>query len=358
MKNVIISGTALASSGGLSILKQFIQFASTQSDVHFVFFVPEAISFNPHSNITYIKVARKNWLQRILWDTIFLQREIKKLKCAVDCVISLQNTSVNVSAKQLVYVHQSIPFSDLKTPFTKSGIKIWLYKKFYSFFIFLFSDKDTSYFVQTEWMRNAIIKKKNVNPRQVHVVKPELVMDGLNITGHRKEGDVMDILYPATPLFYKQHALFIDIVRTLKNKYGLDKINVHFTFTADMDPNLIERIKENHLVDNFVFHGVLSQKDLYALYNKVDLIVFPSLLETVGLPLLEAAYLGKPILVSDLPYAHEVLKDYDGAYFVNPDKGDEWAEVISKYNSGDIPSEYNSLNYDASAGWMVFRNFF
>jgi glycosyltransferase involved in cell wall biosynthesis len=40
-----------------------------------------------------------------------------------------------------------------------------------------------------------------------------------------------------------------------------------------------------------------------------DMLVFPSLCESFGLPLVEAISVNKPIVAADLPYAHEVAKD-------------------------------------------------
>lgn len=44
--------------------------------------------------------------------------------------------------------------------------------------------------------------------------------------------------------------------------------------------------------------------------------LFPSKLETFGLPLVEAASIGNPILVLNKPYAHNVLESCDGAKYL------------------------------------------
>ncbi len=61
----------------------------------------------------------------------------------------------------------------------------------------------------------------------------------------------------------------------------------------------------------------------YALANS-DLLVFPSLVESFGLPLVEAMANGCPIIAADLPYAHDVLADA-GIYF-NPYESNELAK--------------------------------
>ena len=66
------------------------------------------------------------------------------------------------------------------------------------------------------------------------------------------------------------------------------------------------------------------------MYKSCDALVFPSYIETYGLPLIEAASLGVPIIAADLPYAREVLEGYDGVTFVSHDDVSGWAEAISK----------------------------
>ncbi|WP_336219199.1 glycosyltransferase [Citrobacter amalonaticus] len=357
MKNVIVSATALASSGGLSILKQFLAFASTQIDITFYIFTPGNVELKIPKNVVRIEIPSKNWLQRIYWDVFGLRQAIKALNIEYSSVVSLQNTSVNVDGKQLVYIQQSIPFSDIDTPFTKIGIKIWLYKIFYSHFIFLFSSKVDTWLVQTEWMRQAVIKKKNISPHQIQVVKPKFRLDYVERIENSADKNLTNILYPATPFYYKNHRFFIDILKKIAPEH-LKEIRVHFTFKPEMDVDLIRYISSQGLIDNFVFHGVLSQQKLYELYSSVDFILFPSRLETVGLPLIEAAYLGKLILVSDLPYAHEALQDYEGAFFFSHEDENIWAEFIIKYRKGEVPEKYPPLTDISSDGWNVLENFF
>jgi glycosyltransferase involved in cell wall biosynthesis len=56
-------------------------------------------------------------------------------------------------------------------------------------------------------------------------------------------------------------------------------------------------------------------------YTLADLLIMPSLQETVGLPMLEAMNAGTPVLAADRPYAREICQD--AASFFDPtDAGD------------------------------------
>ena len=49
----------------------------------------------------------------------------------------------------------------------------------------------------------------------------------------------------------------------------------------------------------------MSKSRLFGYYEAADCLVFPSKVETWGLPITEFMETGKPMLLADLPYAHE-----------------------------------------------------
>ena len=55
--------------------------------------------------------------------------------------------------------------------------------------------------------------------------------------------------------------------------------------------------------------GVLSREACLAAYEEVDALFFPSLLESYGLPLVEAMELGLPVVCADRPYARWLCED-------------------------------------------------
>ena len=71
---------------------------------------------------------------------------------------------------------------------------------------------------------------------------------------------------------------------------------------------LYSEVKKKEL--NIEFVGLLDNDEIMKIYRQATL-VFPSYLETFGLPLLEAKMSNGVILCSDLPFAHEILDDYD-----------------------------------------------
>ena len=50
--------------------------------------------------------------------------------------------------------------------------------------------------------------------------------------------------------------------------------------------------------------------NLEKVYNQYDAIIFPSLIESLGLPIIEATKMKMPIIVSNLPYSREISSSY------------------------------------------------
>lgn len=76
--------------------------------------------------------------------------------------------------------------------------------------------------------------------------------------------------------------------------------------------------------------GALPPDDIADLYLAADLFVFPSTWETFGLAAVEAAMVGMPIVVADLPALREVLRADISApvAFVPPHDVDGWTAAI------------------------------
>lgn len=77
--------------------------------------------------------------------------------------------------------------------------------------------------------------------------------------------------------------------------------------------------------------GALSADDIADLYAAADLFVFPSTWETFGLAAVEAAMIGMPMVVSDLPVLREVLRagGAEPVTFVPPDDVEGWISAIA-----------------------------
>ena len=85
---------------------------------------------------------------------------------------------------------------------------------------------------------------------------------------------------------------------------------------AGYQGKLWKKVEEAGLAESIRFLGVFPQDDVPALFDACDAVFFPTLLETVGHGHNDALFFGRPLIASDLDFAHEICGD--AAYYVDP----------------------------------------
>lgn len=331
--NVIVNTSATRASGALTIYRQFIEHLSlyTRGD-RYIIFVDSSMPQPDIEGVEYIADDNHSWRHRIFWDYYGCQKWLKIRGIKADVIVSLQNSGIITHCRQVIYYHQPLPFYKKSWSFFKSTERgMALYKYLYPIIIGFTYNKNTDIVVQIPFIKKGFLKRFKATPDKVHVMFPDIE----NIEPTTAKPALVDknkihFLYPATYNPYKEHKTIVEALGLVKQKDAalLNNIRVHFTLSKSDAPDLMLQIKEKRLEDNFIFNGRIPHDDLLSLYKIADGLLFPSTIETLGLPLLEAAKFGLPILASDLPYAKEVLEGYDGANFIDATDYDAWARHI------------------------------
>lgn len=94
------------------------------------------------------------------------------------------------------------------------------------------------------------------------------------------------------------------------------------------DKITMDLVKAKKLEDSVVFAGVIPEETLPDYYRGAKALVFPSLYEGFGLPVLEAMACGTPVVTSNCTSLPEVAGT--AALMVQPDDTDEIAEAIRR----------------------------
>lgn len=103
--------------------------------------------------------------------------------------------------------------------------------------------------------------------------------------------------------------------------------SVKLLFTGKSTPPLMELIDHYQLRERVVFIGRVAESDLPGLYKGALALLFPSLYEGFGLPVIEAMACGCPVLTSNTTSLPEVAGE--AALLVDPTSVQEIAEGIS-----------------------------
>ncbi len=176
----------------------------------------------------------------------------------------------------------------------------------------------------TQYIKYLYVKQNNDNTDYYLVQTPHM-MQGLVELGLKKEAECMILPFYDTAKYHmgglpfserrKNEFVFISNPTPQKNYPGLldaweyllakgytPKLHVTIDDTA---PVFLERVKElNKKGADIVNHSYLDPRELY--FN-CPYLIFPSFMESFGLPLIEAAESGMKILASEMPYVHDVI---------------------------------------------------
>jgi glycosyltransferase involved in cell wall biosynthesis len=114
------------------------------------------------------------------------------------------------------------------------------------------------------------------------------------------------ILYPANHWLHKNHDVLLQALRWLKCELGLE---INAVFTGYDMPNgypLAQKAIEYGLEEQVHIVGYVTVEELAYLYVRARMLVFPSLFEGFGIPLVEAMAAGCPIVAAQATSLPEI----------------------------------------------------
>lgn len=329
------------SGGALSVLDDFYNEARSHEDknINWIFVISKP-KLKETDNIKVLRFPyiKKSWFHRQYFDTIVAPKLIKEY--SVDKIFSLQNVTIPFTKiNQILYVHQSLPFVDYKFSIKESGL-FWIYQNIIGKKIINSIKIANQVIVQTEWMKQACIEKSMINKEKVHVVPPIINIDNQNFFENKKES-LSTFFYPASAFIYKNHDLILQACKQLEKETYIN-YKVIFTLTGKENKDILKLYKEIEKQQLPIeFRGSMSKEHVFELYTK-SILIFPSYIETVGLPILEAKFHRSIIFASDCAFSHEILDEYDNSYFFDPFDANTLSNLMLKSLQGNI--QYKNQN--------------
>jgi glycosyltransferase involved in cell wall biosynthesis len=359
MQTIVVSATNLFLGGPLTVAREFLAALRlserfSRGDLRVIVFCHRRDDYSgiaAHPNLEWIELphARRNWLVRLYYEYVWFARWSRGRD--IDVWISLQDLTPNVHAKRrVVYCHNPAPFYE--------GPHRWLldprfevFRLLYGFFYRVNLAKNDFVIVQQQWMREEMARRYGRERAGTIVAHP--VTPGEKVP-KADEGSSSSpttrILYPVYPRTAKNHELLIAVMRELRDL----PVELTLTFTGNETryARMIHRMARG--LDNIHFTGFLTLAALEHEYARADALVFPSKLETWGLPLSEFRLYTKPVFAANLPYAREALGGYPHSVFFDPDSPAELARLLRRFHRGEsLPYETPPTHHEPpfAADW-------
>lgn len=331
-KTIVISGINMTSSGLSTILDDCLHHLSLinqNNSYKIIAFVPEKLCY---PNIEYIALpkSKKSWFLRLYYEYIFFYFFSKNKN--IDVWISLHDISPNVNAKhKITYFHNAIPFYKAQKLDWKYDLKIALFSKFY-FYLYQINSKKLSYIIVQQQFIKKLFEEKGF--KNILVAKP-IVKPIENFSTINLDAKKLKLIFPSEPKVFKNHIIVAEALNLLPIEIQ-NQIEIYFTFNSKTNTFSKYYCKKYKHLQSIKYLGWLSKNELYGYYQAVDALLFPSKLETWGLPISEIQQFEKPIVISNLEYAQESIGNYDKVVFFNPENAQELANIFIKMINNEI----------------------
>lgn len=319
---IVVNDIAASKGGAMTVLKDFYQCVRENDTENEWIFLLGDHYLEETENIrvlTFPQIKRSS-VKRLLFDFIQGKKVIASLK--PDVVFSLQNTvTFGLKVPQILYVHQPLPFQNVKkfSFWKRKECKLAVYQHIIGKAIIHSARKASKVIVQTDWMKEEVGKKCKLSEDKMVKVLPNV--PDIAACARKDLFDRRCFFYPTSELIYKNNACVFAACDKLEQRNI--EVNVEMT------------LPEKFSSGKVVCTGKLPYEKVLENYNKGTLI-FPSYIETFGYPLAEARAMGTIVLAADCPFSHELLDGYENAYFFNPFRAEELADLMQKVAEGII----------------------
>ncbi len=324
-----------AEGGAVSILREYYEQALVESGPEnewvYVLGIPE-FPCSEHVRILRFPWVKKSWLHRLWFDHCVAPRLVRTTR--PDRILSLQNVLVpHVSVPQDLYLHQPLPFVEKRFGLFSQPV-FWMYQNVLSHSIFRAVRKARRVTVQTRWMKEACVRLAGADPDRIEVVPPK----GLDANVGRfmfEPESFRTFFYPTSEKIYKNHTTLIEAVARMEP--GVQQtIRVCMTLRGGETPTLqklFDQVREENLPVEWI--GMIPHTEVMERYTR-SVLVFPSYIETFGLPLLEARRTGTPVIASDCAFSREILEGYGRAAFFAPEDPEALARLLADCATGRL----------------------
>lgn len=334
---------ASRSGGGLTVLRSLIDYARDVDTQHEWQFILSDQDVGPATERVHVVRAcpvYRGWPSRLRGELTVGRRAVTAF--SPDVVLSLHNTDTFARAGHplAVYVQQALPFQrDYRLSVTDPRERGLAWRQYLLRYPILHAvRKAVLTVVQTKWMAeelSAVVPGAQV--ASIGFGRPDHGDLGYGETVRENR-----FFYPAAPSSYKNHRTLLGAVEILRGR-GLEAPVALTTQPEDLG------VTEDR--GAYEFLGWISHAEVLRRYED-SILVFPSLVESLGLPLYEARDAGVWIVAADTAYAREALDGYPTVAWFTPTDPRSMADAMhDAWAASREPRERNAGPSEATDSW-------
>lgn len=272
---------------------------------------PKLIEDNP--DIRWLSwYPAKNQLFSLFSKTGFFHRAYKEFKIDIVQINGLRD---------LLPAYFARIFSSVKPKLivTSHNPGIWnqsRQKKRNAKFIDLFSDG----IITLSTKNYEEIRAQGVNAEKIRFIPNAFLGKSIDLARiNRNDGEVV-IFYPASVIPRKNQLALLKAVDQLKDKLST---SVYLAGDLDADKTYTRSLKDfcqsSGIEERIHFLGKIPHNEVLAYFDQCDLVVFPTKAEMMPRAVIEAMWLGKPVIASGVDGIRDLINDHKTGILIDPD---------------------------------------
>lgn len=350
-KVIVISAVNVTSGGALTVLRECVQ--AVQEGHADAFDVVVVVNSNelldiPGISTIQLSYPKKSWFLRLYAEWLEFYAISKRLD--VDIWLSLHDISPRVRAKtRAVYCHNPAPFHKLTTKEAFFEPTFALFNLFYGALYRINIRSNNFVIVQQNWLKKEFIKRFGPLPMVVAYPGNQSSQQTI-VTPDLRTKRVF--LFPSLPRVFKNMETLCEAAKLLEAR-GHKSFEVRLTMDGNENRYARWLKKKYSNLTTLKFIGLQSQKQMQDQYAQASCLLFPSRLETWGLPISEAKTFNLPMLVADQKYSRETVGDYEDVSFFEANNVSQLADLMENMISDTWIPEGNRF---ASTDTNVIQN--
>ena len=296
------------------------------------------------------------WLARGIAKNIF---QVDPLASRIDRMkIDVIHHPFSILNPRKSRVPSVLTFWDLQHEFYPeyfSSYELWLRRRLYKASV----EKATRVIVSAEFTKKCLVERYDIDSGRVDVIplgygsEFRVIdhLDGIDRIKNKYDLSKPFLYYPAATWPHKNHKRLFAALKLISERCHFDGELVLSWIAVQSQAGFRACIENAGLASVVKVLGYVPYEDLPYLYNLARILVFPSLFEGFGIPIVEAMACGCPVLCSNVTSLPEVVGEA-GVLF-DPSSSEDMAENIwSVWNS---PEERRSMRAKGLERVKAFR---
>lgn len=342
-RTVVVSGINLTEMGPLIVFIEALRCLSRRraelSKIFALVHRKDLFPDIPGVTILEFPEVKRSWSKRLYCEYVQFKDISKKLNPYL--WLSMHDITPNVVAeRQAVYCHCPGPFYDLPWREAVLAPKLALFNLFYEELYRLYIRRNNYVIVQQEWLRKEFKKRFRLKDNVIvaHPVNSDLLSPASADT--REHSGPFRFFYPCFPRVFKNIETVLEAAEQMESR-GVAGFIIDLTLDGSENAYARGIVRRFGNLRSVNFAGRMNHNEVLQTYLVTDCLIFASKLETWGLPISEFKASGRPMLIADLPYAHETLGYYEKAAFFparnSADLAEKMTDAVSRQLSFALP---------------------